>query len=72
LRVRGEKLGFEVLTVNCTARRVKINKQAKQFNIDQTDFTGILRVIDQSEFQKAITRGVGSVGKAFGHSMLIL
>jgi hypothetical protein len=72
LRARAPGIGIEVLTVNCTASRVKIIKKARAFHIDQTDFTGILRVTDKEKFQLAVANGVGSTGKSFGHCLLVI
>lgn len=72
LRSRSNALGFEVLTVNCTDRRLAVKKAGRRFHIDQTDFTGVLRITNCDLFRGALAHGVGSVGKAFGHSMLII
>ena len=72
LRTKAPAIGIDVLTVNCTACRVKITKKSRIFHIDQTDFTGILRVTDKEKFQLAIANGVGSTGKSFGHCLLVI
>lgn len=69
---RGQRHGFEVISVHCKARIATIEKAGRRFTIDQTDFTGVLKVVDLDLFQAALRTGVGSTGKAFGMGMLCL
>jgi len=62
--------GFEVLALRSTTAMAKIAKAGRTFTIDQTDFVGVLRVNDVALFEIAMTKGVGSVGRAFGFGML--
>lgn len=64
--------GFEVLAVTVTSRSVPIQRKERTFRIDQSDFMGVLRVVDSDAFARALRSGVGSTGKAFGHSMLVI
>ncbi|MCY4746452.1 type I-E CRISPR-associated protein Cas6/Cse3/CasE [Pelomonas sp. UHG3] len=64
--------GFEVISVHCTARMALIEASGRRFSIDQTDFTGVLKVLDVERFGEALSQGVGSTGKAFGMGMLCL
>ena len=72
LERRSARSGFEVLTVNVTARRVKIDKGGRGFMMDRSDFTGILRVTDPEAFTRTLAVGIGGPGKAFGHGMLVV
>lgn len=69
---KGLQHGFEVISVHCTARMASVEKTGKTFTIDQTDFTGVLKVLDLDRFTEALRKGVGSTGKAFGMGMLCL
>ena len=65
--------GFEVMTVHSTSDMVTIdNAQGRSFTIDQTDFTGVLKVTDPDLFHKSLTNGVGSNSKTFGFGYLIV
>jgi hypothetical protein len=73
LHKQGERHGFEPLTISCQADQAKLDDgKGRAFTVDQTDFVGILRVTDKSNFEKAVANGVGSTAKAFGFGMLIL
>ena len=69
---QGERLGFEVLTVNCTADFFKVEKSGKTFTVDRTDFAGALKVIDAEKFAFALKNGVGGTSRAFGFGLLII
>lgn len=69
---KGQLHGFEVISVHCTARMMTVEKTGGTFAIDQTDFTGVLKVMDVDRFGEALRKGVGSTGKAFGMGMLCL
>lgn len=69
---QGQRHGFEVITVHCTACMARIEKTGRAFTIDQTDYTGVLKVLDLEQFNAALQKGVGSTGKAFGMGMLCL
>lgn len=64
--------GFEVLTVNVTARRVPIEKGGRTIHIDRSDFTGIMKVTDVAAFQLVLAKGISGPGRAFGHGMLVV
>jgi len=73
LEVQAQRAGFSVIAVHVTDRRMKVvSKSERQFWIDSTDFTGILKVTDEALFTKALASGIGRVGKAFGMGMLII
>ena len=69
---QGEALGFAVITVHCTAEMQTVTKGDRTFTVDQTDFTGVLKVADVEQFNKAIALSVGNKGKAFGFGMLVI
>ena len=64
--------GFEVLTVHSSSKMAEITDDQRSFKVDQTDFTGILRVTDTSLFGIALTKGIGSTAKTFGFGLLII
>ncbi len=72
LRRQGERHGFEVLTVHCTADFSKIEKTGQRFTVDRTDFTGVLKVRDTEKFSAALRDGISGCGKAFGFGMLLI
>lgn len=72
LNQRAERNGFEVISVHCTARMAQIEKTGRTFTIDQTDFTGVLKVLDIDLFTRALKTGIGSTGRAFGMGLLCL
>lgn len=72
LRRQGERLGFEVLTVHCSAAFAPIDKTGQRFTVDRTDFTGVLKVTDAEKFSHALRDGVGSCSRAFGFGMLLI
>jgi hypothetical protein len=73
LRTQGQRLGFEPLTISCNSTKAKIDDgKGREFTVDQTDFVGVLRVTDYTNFQKAVASGVGSTAKTFGFGMLVI
>lgn len=60
--------GFEVLQLHTTAKSIKI----KSGRMDQTDFTGVLKVTDVEKFNETLRSGVSGCPKAFGFGMLII
>jgi hypothetical protein len=77
LERQGSRLGFEVLAVHVSSHPMevlprKIRPGKDFFSIDCTEFKGVLKVNNQTDFQRALERGVGRVGRAFGMGMLIL
>jgi len=69
---QSKRHGFEVITVHCTASIAKVEKAQRQFTVDQTDFTGVLKVTDQALFTQAMSSGIGSTARAFGFGMINL
>lgn len=70
---QGAKHGFEVVAVHVTGGMQKIETHdGRRFNVDATDFTGLLRVKDADAFGRCLTGGIGRVGKAFGLNLLIV
>lgn len=68
---QGLRHGFEVVAVHCTSDIARVSDPSgRNFTLDATDFTGVLKVTDADAFQAALRAGVGSTGKAFGFSLL--
>jgi hypothetical protein len=67
---QGQRHGFEVITVYCAADIATVTKGERQFTLDQTDFTGVLTVVDEALFRQAMVTGIGSKGRAFGFGMI--
>lgn len=72
LNQQGETHGFAIITVHCTAAMARIEAGQRSFTIDQTDFTGVLKVTDQARFANALANGIGNTARAFGFGMLII
>ena len=64
--------GFEILSLHSSSKMVRIEDQHRSFKIDQTDFTGVLKVTDESLFRAALIKGIGSTAKTFGFGMLVI
>ena len=63
--------GFEVVTVHCSSATARVvDHTGRDFTLDATDFTGVLKVTSTSAFENALCIGVGSTGRAFGFSLL--
>ena len=69
---QGERHGFELITIHCTATVASITKGERRFTVDQTDFTGVLKVTDDVCFKAALVNGIGSTARAFGFGMIHL
>ena len=69
---QGDRHGFEVITVHCAACMCNLVKGDRRFTIDQTDFTGVLKITDSVRFKLAIDTGIGSTARAFGFGMIHL
>ena len=72
LEKKGIPNGFEVLTVTCSSKWMKIPKPNAEFALDCTDFSACIKVIDLEKFNVCLGTGVGSKGRAFGFGMLML
>lgn len=72
LERKGMQHGFEVITVHCTASHFVVEKRAGKFTIDDTQFTGVLKVVDHDKFATALRSGVGNTARAFGFGMLVI
>jgi len=72
LERQGEVHGFTIITVHCTAEMQTVSAGERKFIIDQTDFTGVLKVTDVECFNNAVANGVGNKAKAFGFGMLVI
>lgn len=68
---QGQRHGFDVVAVHCTSDVATVADQAgRNFTLDATDFTGVLKVTDPAAFRTALCTGVGATGRAFGFSLL--
>ena len=72
LERKGIQHGFEIITVHCTARHYVVDKPPKKFTIDDTQFTGVLKIVEPEKFALALQNGIGNTARAFGFGMLIL
>jgi hypothetical protein len=71
LAKQGLRHGFELIAVHSRSDVARVADQVgRDFVIDATDFTGILKITDAVAFQQALQLGVGGTGKAFGFSLL--
>jgi hypothetical protein len=65
--------GFKVISIHCTSEIARVVDQSgRDFAMDSTEFTGVLKITDTAAFQNALRTGVGSKGKAFGFSLLAI
>jgi len=72
LERQGQLHGFTIITVHCTAGMLPVKAGDRQFTVDQTDFTGVLKVADAERFTSAVANGIGNKAKAFGFGMLLI
>lgn len=69
----GLKHGFALMAVHVTADRLRVlDKSGRQFWIDASHFTGVLKVTDATLFTAALSSGIGRVGKAYGMGLLLV
>ena len=67
------KHGFAVLGVHVNGGMQRVETHdGRNFTIDASEFTGLLRVSDPEAFARCLTHGIGRVGKAFGLGMLCI
>jgi len=69
---KGLQHGFEIITVHCTASHCVVDKRPGPFTIDDTQFTGVLKVVDAQKFAVALLSGVGNTARTFGFGMLVI
>ena len=72
LERKGAQHGFEVITVHCTAKHFVVQKSDGKFTIDDTQFTGVLKVVDHEKFAEGLRKGIGNTARAFGFGMLVV
>jgi hypothetical protein len=69
----GLKHGFALMAVHVTAERLRVvDKSGRQFWIDASHFSGVLKITDAALFAAALTGGIGRVGKAYGMGLLVI
>ena len=66
------KNGFEIIMVHNWSKIITIDNGSQRFELDQTDFSGILRVLDKGLFARGLINGIGSVARHYGFGMLII
>lgn len=70
---QGQRHGFTVVAVHCTGAAARVADHGRRdFLVDSTDFTGVLKVTDAAAFENALRCGVGNTGRAFGFSLLTI
>jgi CRISPR-associated protein Cas6/Cse3/CasE subtype I-E len=72
LERKGALHGFEVVACHVTSKSVAIERKGRKFTMDQSDFTGVLKVTDAKALVAALQNGIGGAGKAFGFGMLVV
>ncbi|MDO8311995.1 MAG: type I-E CRISPR-associated protein Cas6/Cse3/CasE [Sideroxyarcus sp.] len=72
LERQGDAHGFAIITMHCTALMLPVSAGDRQFTVDQTDFTGVLKVTDVERFNNVLANGVGNKARAFGFGMLVI
>ena len=69
---KGVQHGFEVITVHSTSKQFVVEKSPSRFTIDDTQFTGALKVVDPEKFNTALATGIGNTARTFGFGMLVI
>ena len=69
---KGLQHGFEVITVHATSVHFFVDKPNGKFTVDDTQFTGVLKVIDQDKFSAVLRSGIGNTARTFGFGMLVI
>lgn len=70
LRSKAATAGFEIVTIHVSPAILTIDdSKERKFTVDNTTFTGVLRVKDAAAFNHALVNGIGSA-KAFGLGLL--
>ncbi len=73
LEAQGVKHGFTVVGVHVEGGMQTVSTHdGRNFTIDATQFTGLLRVTNPQQFDACLSHGVGKVGKAFGLNLLVV
>jgi hypothetical protein len=70
LREKSLCYGFEIISLTCSSEFTKIKKASTSFTVDQTDFSGVLKVNNSRLFMAGLKYGIGNKGKAFGFGMM--
>ena len=72
LERKGLQHGYEIITVHCSTQHFVVEKRSGRFTIDDTQFTGVLKVVDHEKFAAALRSGIGNTARAFGFGMLVI
>lgn len=72
LEKKGLLHGFEVITVHSSAKYFFVEKPNGKFTVDDTQFTGVLKVIDETKFTAVLKSGLGNTARTYGFGMLVI
>ena len=72
LEAQGAAHGFVVISLHCAVAMQTIKAGDRNFTVDQTDFTGVLKITEVEKFSMAVENGIGNKAKAFGFGMLVI
>ena len=73
LEAQGSKYGFKVVGVHVEGGMQSVTTHdGRNFTIDATQFSGLLRVTNPAQFTVGLLKGIGKVGKAFGLNLLVV
>jgi len=65
-----EMFGFSLVTVYIKSAKELVQKTNREFYVDSTTFVGVLQVLDEVKFSRAVSGGVGNKARAFGFGFL--
>jgi hypothetical protein len=73
LETRAAKCGFELVGVHVSGAMEAVQTHdGRNFTIDATEFTGLLKILDIDAFTHCYMSGLGKVGKSFGLNMIVI
>lgn len=69
---KGIQHGFELITAYSYSKKFTVKKPARSFTVDDTMFTGVLKVTDEDKFNSCLLSGIGNNARSFGFGMLVV
>jgi hypothetical protein len=73
LQKRAAKYGFDLVGVHVSGAMEEVQTHdGRNFTIDATEFTGLLKILDADAFNHCYMSGLGKVGKSFGLNMIVI
>lgn len=73
LEKRAAKCGFDLVGVHVSGAMEEVQTHdGRNFTIDATEFTGLLKILDLDAFTRCYMSGLGKVGKSFGLNMIVV